>query len=239
MTNLIMYDRRGPSEGGLVSAEESLWPQMMAEARCGPLNGSKLAQYPFVEMEWASWLELHPETQVPADADEQGFIPLYESFFGYSAFSYPYGAYEGVSGWFNGVMPPIDGRRFSNERVIGVPSGPGEPGIAFPFGALEDRDGSFQALRFTFGGTAHVLLWSDEAQGGMVFRPFTKGGAPVALVATPSGFLDEETGSTWTLEGWAITGPMEGERLEPLVQAYTAFWGAWAAFHPQTRLWEG
>ncbi len=235
MTNLIMYDRRGPGNSNLDSGE-SLWPQLIGEARCGPSSGTKLAQYPFVEIEWASWLELHPDTWVLSGPEEQGFDP---EFFNYHRFGYPYGPYETIPAWFNGVMPPLDGRRFSKERVIGLPSGSADPGIAFPFGALEDREGTFQVVPFTYEETTLVLLWSDDAQGGTVFRPLTESGTQVAILPTGTGFLDAETGSTWSLEGRAVSGPMAGERLEPLEKTNTSFWGAWSAFHPQTRLWEG
>ena len=223
MGNLVMYDRQ---------SAQSLWPQLMGEARCGVSTGTKLTQYPFVEMEWASWLELHPDTWILSG--EQGFDPTGEQ--GRDYRQYPYGSYEEIDVWFNGVAPELDRRRHSKERVIGLPSDGGDPGIAFPFGALEGREGSFQTVPFMFEGKGYVLLWSDEARGGTSFVPLTESGVPVSIVATDSGFEDEETRSTWTLEGRAVAGPMEGERLQQLARTHTAFWGAWAMFHPQTRL---
>jgi len=35
----------------------------------------------------------------------------------------------------------------------------------------------------------------------------------------------------------AGSGPLRGQRLEPVAEAYVAFWFAWAAFHRQTTLW--
>ena len=120
--NLVMYDRQ---------SDQSLWPQLMGEARCGNTNGTKLTQYPFVEMEWASWLELHPETMVLSGAEEQGFDP---ASFDYFPIGYPYLNYEKVDTWFNGLTPALDRRLHLKERVIGLPSDGGDPGIAFPFG---------------------------------------------------------------------------------------------------------
>ena len=227
MGNLVMYDRQ---------SEQSLWPQLMGEARCGNNNGTKLTQYPMVEMEWASWLDLHPDTWVLSGAVEQGFDP---DSFDYFPIGYPYFNYEEIDTWFNGLTPEVDRRLHLKERVIGLPSDGGDPGIAFPFGALEGREGSFQTVPFMFEGKANVLLWSDEARGGTSFVPLTENGVPVSIVATDSGFEDEETRSTWTLDGWAVSGPMEGERLQQIARTHTAFWGAWAMFHPQTRLWQG
>ena len=52
--------------------------------------------------------------------------------------------------WVPGAMPPIDARRPPKERVIGVPSSELDSGIGFPFDALTDLAGAFQAIEFTY-----------------------------------------------------------------------------------------
>lgn len=50
--------------------------------------------------------------------------------------------------------------------------------------------------------------------------------------------VDDETGSTWTIEGRAVAGPRAGRRPSgPVEEAYVAFWFAWAAFQPETTIW--
>jgi hypothetical protein len=224
MNNVVLFDR---------SADEALWPQMLAEARCGTRTGMDLGQHAFVEMEWSDWLELHPDTRVLAG--DQGFDPIR-----FDYLLYPYGAYrETEPFWRSGtVMPPLDTRRFSKERVVGVPSSDSDPGIAFPFGALTERVGAFTSVAFDYEGEPGVMLWSDDAQGGSAYRPVTDDGTSVTLTVTEAGLEDAETGSTWSAEGFAVSGPLAGARLVPIETTYTAFWGAWAAFHPSTRLWE-
>ena len=143
MNNLVLFDRRGP--------DEALWPQMLAEARCGSGIGAKLAQHPFVEMEWAHWVELHPSTRVLAQ--DQGFDPI---FFQYDRLGYPYGNYRESEPYWRAAttMPPLDRRRFSKERVVGLPPTASDAGIAFPFGALTDRAGPFQVVAFVSEGNA-------------------------------------------------------------------------------------
>jgi len=46
---------------------------------------------------------------------------------------------------------------------------------------------------------------------------------------------DGETGSTWTLDGRAISGPLAGSTME-VVPHSDPFWFAWAAFYPDTEL---
>ena len=230
--NLVMFDREDP---------DSRWSQMSGSAICGPDAGRTLEQVPVIEMRWDEWLRLHPDTRVLAA--DQGFASLRGAFGTTSPYhreNYPYGAYEEVSAyWVAGAMPPIDPRRHSKERVIGVPPAGDDPGIAFPFGTLAETEAGLRAVDFTYDGSPAVLLWSDAAEGGMAYRPLTESGAAVELAAGESGFTDAGTGSAWTVNGRAVSGPMSGERLVPIDRAYVAFWGAWAAFHPDTGLWEG
>jgi hypothetical protein len=50
-------------------------------------------------------------------------------------------------------------------------------------------------------------------------------------------FVDEETGTKWSLLGQAIEEPLEGKELTPVVHG-SHFWFAWAAFKPDTLLHE-
>jgi hypothetical protein len=236
-SNLVLFDRENP---------ESRWSQMAAGAICGPEAGSSLEvgsldQVPIFEMRWAEWLELYPTTEVLDGF--QGFEDLRDLFdteSPYYAQNNPYGIYDenGTFFWKIG-MPPLDARRPPKERVIGVPPSDQDPGIAFPFGALAASPNRFEAIEFVYEGRPSVILFSEAADGGMAFRLETEAGQVVSLVPTGAGFSDESTGSTWTVVGRAVSGAMEGERLVPLERAFTSYWGAWAAFHPDALLWEG
>ena len=49
--------------------------------------------------------------------------------------------------------------------------------------------------------------------------------------------IDEQTGSAWSILGEALTGPLAGTKLEPIVHG-NHFWFAWAAFRPDTAVWD-
>jgi hypothetical protein len=51
-------------------------------------------------------------------------------------------------------------------------------------------------------------------------------------------FLDNETGTTWNLLGQATRGPKAGSALTPIVHG-AHFWFAWAAFEPETVVYQG
>lgn len=61
--NLIMYNRR---------TTESLWPQMLGQARCGPATGQSLDPYPAIEMTWEGWKKIHPNTGVVSASESLG-----------------------------------------------------------------------------------------------------------------------------------------------------------------------
>ena len=64
-------------------------------------------------------------------------------------------------------------------------------------------------------------------------------GARLRFQARDGRIVDVETQSEWHIDGRATSGPLAGAHLEPVAEAYVAFWFAWAAFHPETRIWEG
>ena len=45
-------------------------------------------------------------------------------------------------------------------------------------------------------------------------------------------WVDNETGSTWRIDGKAIAGELNGERLQVREDAYVLFWFAWRHFQP-------
>jgi hypothetical protein len=57
------------------------------------------------------------------------------------------------------------------------------------------------------------------------------------LLSESFAIVDEETGSTWNVLGQAVDGPLAGERLTPIVHG-DHFWFAWAAFKPDTIVYQ-
>ena len=216
--NLTMYDR---------TDQESLWPQMNREAGCGPRTGAALTMHPVMEMTWEGWQVLYPDTRVVSE--QTGFLR------NYAPSGYPYGDYERPSSGSLLFPMQIDGRREPKERVLGIPDGDG--GIAFPFFEL-DTEGPFRAVHTTVGGLDVVVFWDRAKAGATAFRP-RAGSRDLTFEARENGLFDTETGSRWRLDGLATEGVLAGEQLEPVADAYVAFWFAWASFQPQAVLWEG
>ncbi len=214
--NLIMFDRD----------TESLWPQMMRESTCGISTRSTLPLYPAVEMNWTGWKALHPEGTVLSS--RTGFSRSYTR--------YPYGDYEEVNNAETLFPhPDVSERRPPKERVLGVLQG-GDGGTAFPFGVLERWP--VQAAHVRSSGRDAVVLWDRSAEAAMAyFRDSDRGTLSFKVAADQ--IVDEETGSVWAVNGLAVSGPLAGTRLEPVPDAYVAFWFSWATFQPETLVWFG
>ncbi|MGH7477288.1 MAG: DUF3179 domain-containing protein [Longimicrobiales bacterium] len=222
LNNLIMYDR---------STGESLWPQMARGARCGPRRGTDLTMLPAIEMTWAGWHALHPNTRVVSSAT--GHSRNYRL--------YPYGRYAepGNAELLFPIPGGIDSRRPPKERVLGIPM-PGA-GLALPFGELRDAGafaGGLAAVdAVLLDGRAVVVFWDAAAEAAMAYEVVVDG-ERLSFHVDGGRILDEETGSVWRVDGQATEGPLRSQRLRPVAEAYVAYWFAWQAFHPDTELWE-
>jgi hypothetical protein len=213
--NLILYDR---------NTQQSLWPQMLRGARCGDRTGTELQMVAIIEMSWGGWRSLHPDTRVVTS--NTGFDRSYQV--------YPYGAYdmpENGDLLYPGV---VDSRRPPKERVLGIPVGT-QGGVALPYGSMADV-GSVAAVELAVGGEPVVVFWNESLQGAMAYRPFD-GAMSLTFTVEAGQITDDQTGSSWRVDGTALDGPLAGTQLAPVSEAYVAYWFAWAAFHPNTTLW--
>jgi len=149
-----------------------------------------------------------------------------------------------VFGFFHSAHPcfplDLDPRRPPKEKVLGIPLTPlddpsGERGIAFPFGELAEA-GDWGVVREDLDGSEIVVFWDADGQAAMAHWPQLDGQI-LQFRATATGIVDEQTGSTWSVTGEAVDGPMASKRLRSVPEAYVAYWFAWAAFHPRAHLW--
>ncbi len=217
--NLVMYDR---------SAESSQWPQMAGQAGCGPKAGQYLTRRPVIEMTWDGWRASFPASQVvtvdPVEFDSYRINP-----YG-SAYEIP-----GNGDYLGFPLPREDERRPPKERVLGFPktAGGGAP-VAFPFEAMAEQ-GAVWIGELDFGGESAVVFWDAQRRAAVALRPLAEQ-TRLRFSVVDGAITDHETGSTWSVSGRAVRGALEGASLPQIPDAYVAFWQAWAAFHPGTRL---
>jgi hypothetical protein len=225
-SNLIMYDRQ----------TETWWQQATGEAIAGELVGSKLVFYPAAIISWEDFKSANPDGLVLSR--ETGFSRPYGE--------NPYGGYDDVNNppfLYRGpgipdVLPPV-------ARVLTVDFE--EEAVAYPYEVLEEM----RVVNDTVAGNDIVLFWQPGTASALDAPIIASGrdiGAANAYFRGLEGrdltfrfedqrILDDQTGSEWNLLGHSVAGVLEGEQLEPVI-TINHFWFSWAAFKPETRVYQ-
>ncbi len=225
-SDLVMFDRQ----------TESWWQQFTGEAIVGELTGTLLALVPASIVSWDDFKATYADGQVLSR--DTGFSRNYGQ--------NPYAGYDTTDGNPFLFRGDLDGRLSPVERVAAVELN-GET-VAYPFSLLEeqivvhDTIGGEPIVVFFQPGTASALnntFIADSRDVGAsgVFRPEAAGQA-LTFRADGEEIIDNETGSRWNVLGKAVDGPLAGEELSPIVHG-AHFWFAWAAFQPDTRIFQG
>ena len=223
-SDLIMWDHE----------TESLWQQATGEAIVGELTGQILGFLPSSIVSWEDFKASFPKGEVLSQ--NTGFSQAYgiNPYFGYDTSSFPF--------LFTGELDP---RLAAMERVIGVTIG-GES-VAYPFsvlaelGVVNDRVGGKKIVIFYSPGTVSPLdefniETSREIGSAAVFYS-TVEGKTLTFEWSEGQIVDRETSSSWNIFGMATAGPLKGQELEPVIHG-THFWFAWAAFNPDTTIYQ-
>ena len=225
-SNLVMYDRQ----------TESWWQQASGKAIAGKFTGEQLEIVPSTMISWADFKAKHPEGRVLSR--ETGYRRDYGT--------NPYAGYDapGSSPFlYRGPETPDELRQ--NARVLGVELN-GEA-VAYPYERLEgvrvanDIVGGVPILVLWQPGTASALDSARIAEGDDVgaAAAFSRelGGRTLTFAFEQGRIIDRETGSEWNIFGEAVAGSLEGRQLEPVVSV-NHFWFSWAAFQPETRVYD-
>lgn len=226
-SDLVMWD----------NVTQTLWQQINGQAIVGENAGEHLTIIPAGIVRWADFIDQHPAGL--AMTDNQGLGSNYGSnpYEFYSSRATPYGFFTGE----------IDDRFPALERVVGVTAGDEEK--AYPFsiiaevGTVNDELGDIPIVVF-WGApeTADALDSFDIASSrgigtAIAFDPVVDGVA-LTFETSGDGFVDDQTGSWWTILGKAIDGELAGSQLD-LISHRNEFWFAWQAFFPEAEVWAG
>ena len=82
----------------------------------------------------------------------------------------------------------------------------------------------------------NVIQLGDSVRLTAVYDP-NLDGQKLTFSKNDEAIVDAETGSTWNILGEATAGELKGSQLERVL-SFDHFWFAWAAFHPETGLYE-
>lgn len=224
-SNLIMYDRQ----------TETWWQQATGEAIAGKYTGKQLTYYPAAIISWADYKSRYPAGDVLSQ--ETGYNRDYgrNPYAGYDDINQTPFLFDGVYVDELPVMARVLTVEVNNEAV------------AYPYETLEDLAvvndtvGEEEIVVFWVAGTASALDTAQIEAGQDVGAAvaYSRQGATrmLSFISDDGVIRDKETNSVWNIFGEAIKGELEGERLTPIV-AVNHFWFSWAAFKPETRIYQ-
>lgn len=225
-SNLVMYDRQ----------TETWWQQATGEGIVGEHTGRRLEMVPAALVSWADFKAAHP------DGDVLSRDTGYSRSYGRN----PYTGYDDVNSapfLFDGPQTPDALPAMA--RVLTLELN-GES-VAYPYDVLEEA----RVVNDTVGGEPIVVLWAagtaspldapgvaDGADVGAA-AAFSRrlGGEVLTFRLSGGDIVDEQTGSVWDALGRALSGSRKGSRLQALVSV-NHFWFSWAAFRPETRVFQ-
>ncbi len=226
---LVMYDRQ----------TESLWAHFTGEGVVGHYAGARLDPIPVQMLSFEEFTAQHPDalvltrdTGVRRDYGTNPYVGYDEE------------ASDPFAGFFQGDVDP---RLEPKARVVGLLRNGLAAAVTLELGETPSvhevdvagetvvvlhRPGLASAL-----DRAAVAAGRDVGQTG-VFVPLSVDGESLSFTVDGDGFVDDQTGTTWTVTGEAVDGPLAGERLQPVGHLNT-FWFAWSAYHPDTAVIAG
>ena len=202
----------------------------------GPLSGKRLKTVPVIDISWGAWKKLHPDTTVMSP--ENGFSQNYRL---------PPGPEprdrDRLAPFFIETITRGDLRLSPFEKVMGL-------AVSLPGGVTSQT--AYRAYPLQAVWEAGGVL-NDTAEGKPVavfVQPGTQ--AAVAVSRTLEGrtltfegrkddagaftITDKETGSRWSVEGKAESGPLSGKSLDRFV-THISLWYGWAAYFPETTIY--
>ena len=202
----------------------SIWRHADGHAVRGRAStqGARLPWLPTLVIEWDEWLRLHPDSDVIVTPEDPRHPDARHGHGREELFCRP-----GIDPAFlPTIVGPLDERYPEHELVLGVDL---EEPRAYPLREVQRA-----------GGVVHhdgLVVLAGPGPAGSAMRAFSASDTLGQLRRDEgaAAFRDDAAGSTWTIEGLAIDGPLAGTRLEP-VRSYSMRWHAWVYSRRTTSL---
>lgn len=223
-SNLIMYDRQ----------TDSLWQQFTGQALVGDYVTTSLKPIPSNVVSFKEFYSTYPNGKVLSK--NTGYLREYGT--------NPYVNYDQITNqplFFKGI---IDRRLPAMQRILGIQIE--NNAVAYPLYTLQaypiiyNKLDNVEYVIFYNKGMNSALdspIISEGKDIGMtgVFIPYVNGQRLNFTKNNINQIIDTNTNSIWSILGKAVSGPLKGTQLSPIVHG-DVFWFAWSSFFPNTSL---
>jgi hypothetical protein len=192
----------------------SWWQQATGKVIAGPLKGTALTELTSRQMTLAAWLREYPNSEVMQP--DPSFKKDYDDLAGYD------------KGTIRGGLEKRDSASWKRKSwVIGVSLN--NASKAYDWNELVRA----KVINDLVEGLPVVLALEKDTASFHVYDRLVNGVILNFQKGSDDVFIDENTRSTWNMDGVCVAGAMKGERLN-MVQSYQEFWHSWSTFHPNT-----
>ena len=199
----------------------SYWWQVAGTAIAGTRTGQKLTTLPSQTTTWDAWRTLYPHTKVLSR--ETGFDRDYTRDV--------FGTYAGSVNRGNFAFPVddalLDERLLPGTRMLAV-----ERNNSVTAFALNQEQNIVHNV--LIDNQPSAIFLEAHSESGAAFDAMIDG-SQLTFSIVDGAFVDDQSGSTWTLAGQAVTGEYSGRQLVAL-PTKTTFWFALISAEPDLTL---
>ena len=200
-------------------ATKSWWRQESGTAIAGTLKGKTLKEIPSQQMALGDWLVLHPNSFVLQP--DSIFKKEYADLKGYDEDTLSSGLEKRDSASWK-FKSWVIGVNINNHFK------------AYDWNVLAKN----KIIQDSFAGVPLLLtIKKNERSFYVLNRSSYKGILHFNFDSSKQVLVDDETQSTWSINGSCIDGVMKGDKLQ-VVQSYQEFWHSWQSFHPNTEVYK-
>ena len=196
----------------------TVWTHYDGKAIQGAEEGQRLEMILLTHIEWAEWVELHPDTLV-LDINT-GFENRYRH--------YEPGA-AGLGPRFQQTLLSSDDRLPENELVLGV-----QVDILYRAYRTDGFSG-VGILEDTIGESPVVIFYDGDSDYALAYNPVFEDNL-LTFEVVDGVIYDQQTRSVWTVNAEAVEGELAGAKLT-WVSSFITEWYGWAAYHPTTDIY--
>ena len=198
----------------------SIWTHYDGAALVGPMADAevRLPILTTIHTTWAEWRSLHPDTLVmDEDTDSR------------SAYREHVPGVSGMPAEFPRTILHTDDRLPGSEFVLGA--GAGDQFRAYPLAGFPD---GLSATADVLGGHPIVVFADPGSHFALAYSAVLDGESLDFEVV--DGAIRDASGSTWSIEGEAVDGPLAGRGLD-FVTGFVTEWYGWVAYYPSTTIY--
>lgn len=194
---------------------KSWWQQATGRAIAGPLKGTLLNEFPSTQLTLDAWLRKYPASKIMRP--DMTFMDNYFRLEDYD------------KGRMRSDLVRRDFISWNPKAwVIGVKHG--NASKAYDWNELVSK----RLIEDSIANMPVLVTIENDTTSFHVYDRRVKGVVLNFIKNKENDFLiDQNTKSTWNIDGFCIDGPLKDQRLTP-VQAYNEFWHSWQTFQTNT-----